>query len=120
MLVSSGVRVAGGGRVTVAGGALPCSAAPRPVRVDYWAMAHTRTKTARAEDLEYGTGWRQGHHGNHSFESADADGNEDGDAAYFGTGCAVGYIKRGTFRGKTTTMGFLSCLPWSYSTDSST
>jgi len=82
-------------------------------------MARTRTKTDRAEELEYGTGWRiKGvvddtdtceHCGRRGLKRVvamvplDADGNEDGDAAYFGTGCAVGYIKRGTFRGKTTT-----------------
>ncbi|AEM88856.1 hypothetical protein [Streptomyces violaceusniger] len=75
-------------------------------------------KLSRAEELEYGTGWRvKGvvddtdqceHCGRRGLKRVvamvplDADGNEDGDAAYFGTGCAVGYIKRGTLRGRVT------------------
>jgi len=75
-------------------------------------------KLTRDEELEYGTGWRvKGvvtdtdtceHCGRTGLKRVvamvplDADGNEHGDAAYFGTGCAIGYIKRGTIRGKVT------------------
>lgn len=63
------------------------------------------------EALEYGTGWevvgitdecdtcehcgRRGLKRVVAMVPLDADGNRDGDAAYFGTGCAVGYAKRG-------------------------
>lgn len=72
----------------------------------------------RTEELEYGSGWkpkgitddvtqcehcgRRGLKRTVAMVPLDADGNEDGDAAYFGTGCAVGYVKRGTIRGRVT------------------
>jgi hypothetical protein len=73
---------------------------------------------AQDEALEYGAGWRiKGvvddtdtceHCGRRGLKRVvamvplDADGNEDGDAAYFGTGCATGYVRRGTLRGRLT------------------
>ncbi|MEW1679481.1 hypothetical protein AB0O47_40445 [Streptomyces noursei] len=75
-------------------------------------------KLSAQEALEYGSGWqvkgvtddvttcehcgRRGLKRTVAMVPLDADGNPDGDAAYFGTGCAVGYVHAGSIRGKVT------------------